>query len=162
MLGILTSVDLLQGICLSCHRYWWVGVIPYSLLWHCLDRSGIHDFDRDYKGDDLASGLDGWFENRADFLKVNCDNMSANYIAKNQVYHERMKHIDIRYHFMWDILEDGDIELKSIHTKSNPVDMPTKVISGVKFNHCKDLLCILPFAWVRWSLCCWTMWGLIP
>ena len=45
-----------------------------------------------------------------------------------------------------DILEDDDIELKKIHTKNIPTDMLTKVISGVKFNHYKNLLCILPVA----------------
>ena len=78
------------------------------------------------------------------FMKVHCDSMSAIYLAKNQVYHAKMKHINVRYHFVRDILEDGDIELKKIHTKNNPVDMHIKVISRVKFNHCKNLLCILP------------------
>ena len=36
---------------------------------------------------------------------------------------------------MRDILEESDIELKKIHTKNNPADMLTKVVSGVKFNH---------------------------
>ena len=71
-----------------------------------------------------------------DFLKVNCDDMSAIYLAKNQVYHARMKHIDVRYHFMQDTLEDGDIELKNIHTKNNLADTITKVIPWVKFNYC--------------------------
>ena len=30
-----------------------------------------------------------------DLLKINCDNISAIYLAKNQVYHVRMKHIDV-------------------------------------------------------------------
>ena len=45
---------------------------------------------------------------------------------------------------MRDVLEDGDNELKKIHTKNNPADMLTKVVLRVKFNHCKNLLCILP------------------
>ena len=66
--------------------------------------------------------------------------MSAIYLAKNQVYHARTKHIDVKYHFVRDVLEDGDIEVKKIHTKNNPADMFTKVNPGVKFNHCKNLL----------------------
>jgi len=81
-----------------------------------------------------------------DFLKVNYDSMSIIYLAKNQVYHVRKKHIDVRYHFLREILEDGDIELKKIHTKNNLADMLTKVVPGVKFNHCKNLLRILPVA----------------
>jgi len=74
-----------------------------------------------------------------DFLWVHCDSMSAIYLAKNQVYHARTKHIDVKYHFVRDVLEDGDIEVKKIHTKDNPADMLTKVVPGVKFNHCKNL-----------------------
>ena len=53
-------------------------------------------------------------------LKINCDRISAIYLAKNQVYHARMKHINIRFHFIWEILDDGDIELLKIHTTENP------------------------------------------
>ena len=30
-----------------------------------------------------------------DLLKINCDSMSAIYLAKNQVYYVRTKHIDV-------------------------------------------------------------------
>ena len=53
-------------------------------------------------------------------LKINCDNMSAIYMAKNQVYHAR---IDVRFHFIREILEEGDIKLQ-----------------GVKFAYYKELL----------------------
>ena len=69
--------------------------------------------------------------------------MSAIYLAKNQVYHARMKHIDVRFHFVREILNEGDIELLKIHITENPTDMLTKVVSGVKFAHCKALLPIL-------------------
>jgi len=61
------------------------------------------------------------------FLKVNCDSMSAIYLAKNQVYHASTNHIDVRYHFVRDILEDGDSQLKKIHTKNNVTGMLMKV-----------------------------------
>jgi len=78
-----------------------------------------------------------------DFIKVYCDSMSSIYLAKNQVYHVRMKHIDVRYHFICDVLEDVDIELNKIHTNNNKTDMLTKVIFRVEFKHCKNLLRIL-------------------
>ena len=79
-------------------------------------------------------------------LKINCDSMSAIYLAKNQVYHTRTKHIDVRFHFVREILDEGDIKLLKIHTKENLADMLTKVVSRVKFTHCKELLHILPIA----------------
>ena len=90
--------------------------------------------------------LQGLMDNlgiKQDFLKVNYDSMSVIYLAKNQVYYTRTKHIDVRHHFVRDVLGDGDSESKKIHTKNNPADMLKKVIPGVKFNHCKNLLCTL-------------------
>jgi len=81
-----------------------------------------------------------------DLLKINCDNMSVIYLVKNQVYHTRTKHIDVSFHFVWEILGECDIELKKIHTKENLVDMLIKVFPGVKFEHCKKLFHILPVA----------------
>ena len=68
-----------------------------------------------------------------DLLKINCDSMSVIYLAKNQLYYARTKHIDVRFHFVREILDDGDIELLKIHKMENPVDMLIKVVSGVKF-----------------------------
>jgi len=81
-----------------------------------------------------------------DLLKINCDSMSTIYLTKNQVYHAKTKHIDVRFHFVQEILDEGKIELQKVHTKENPVYMLTKVISGVKFTHCKELFHILPDA----------------
>ena len=79
-------------------------------------------------------------------MKINCDSMSAIYLAKNQVYHAMMKHNDVRFHFVQEILNESVIELQKIHTKENPTNMLTKVVPGVKFTHCKKLLQILPIS----------------
>ena len=52
---------------------------------------------------------------KQDLLKINCDSMSIIYL--NQIYHARTKHIDIRLHFVREILDEGDIELLKIYTK---------------------------------------------
>jgi len=57
-----------------------------------------------------------------DLLKINYDSMSAIYLAKNQIYHVRMKHINVRFHFIRDILDEGNIELKKINLKENLTD----------------------------------------
>ncbi|KAH9669161.1 Integrase catalytic domain-containing protein [Citrus sinensis] len=64
------------------------------------------------------------------------DNQSAIFLAKNQTYHARTKHIDVKYHYVREIIEGGDVLLTKINTKDNPPDMLTKVISGIKFQHC--------------------------
>ncbi|GKD78440.1 retrovirus-related pol polyprotein from transposon TNT 1-94 [Tanacetum coccineum] len=53
-------------------------------------------------------------------------------LAKNQVYHARTKHTDVRYHFIREILEKGGVRIQKIHTSENPTDMLTKVVAGIK------------------------------
>ena len=73
-------------------------------------------------------------------VEVFCDSQSAICLAKNQVHHARTKHIDVRFHFIREIVNEGDILLQKIGTADNPADMLTKVVSGIKFQHCLDLV----------------------
>ncbi|KAG9450795.1 hypothetical protein H6P81_010760 [Aristolochia fimbriata] len=45
-------------------------------------------------------------------LKVYSDSQSVIHLAKNQVFHARTKHIDVRYHFVREILEEEEILLQ--------------------------------------------------
>ena len=49
-------------------------------------------------------------------LTIYCDNTSAINICKNLVQHSRTKHIEIRYHFIKELVEDGILNLEFIHT----------------------------------------------
>lgn len=74
---------------------------------------------------------------------VHCDSQSAIHLAKNQVHHGRTKHIDVRYHFIREIIENGVVNLVKIGTKDNPADMFTKVVPLAKFEHCSTLVNVL-------------------
>ncbi|KAH9761191.1 hypothetical protein KPL70_000407 [Citrus sinensis] len=76
-------------------------------------------------------------------ITVFCDNQSAIFLGKNQTYHARTKHIDVKYHYVREIIESGVVLLRKIDTKDNPSDMLTNVVSGVKFQHCLKLIQIL-------------------
>ncbi|GJW81397.1 reverse transcriptase domain-containing protein [Tanacetum coccineum] len=72
-----------------------------------------------------------------DQVTVFCDSMSAIFLATDQVYHVRTKHIDVRYHF---IRTEKRIKVKKIGTQDNPADVFTKPVPLSKFRHCLDLL----------------------
>ena len=55
------------------------------------------------------------------------------FLAKNLTYHARIKHIDVKYYYVRDVIEGSDVLLKNIDIKDNPSDMMTKVVSKVKF-----------------------------
>ena len=76
-------------------------------------------------------------------MEIHCDSQSAIHLAKNQVYHARTKHIDVRYHFVREILEKGRVLLQKIPTAENPADMMTKVVTAIKFQHCLNLINVL-------------------
>ena len=80
---------------------------------------------------------------RQKHIKVHCDSQSAIHLAKNQVYHARTKHIDVKYHFVREILEKDHIQIQKIHTTENPADMMTKVVTTIKFQHCLNLINVL-------------------
>ncbi|GJR63815.1 ulp1 protease family, C-terminal catalytic domain-containing protein [Tanacetum coccineum] len=61
------------------------------------------------------------------------DNQSAIHLAKNSMFHKRTKHIDIRYHWIRDAIEDGIFELNKVHTDDNAFDMLQKAVQGKKF-----------------------------
>ncbi|CAM6099455.1 unnamed protein product [Calypogeia fissa] len=73
-------------------------------------------------------------------LDLHCDSNSALHIAANRMTHGRVKHIDIRYHFIRQAVSDKQIELIKIEGKLNPADMLTKVIPLESFSrHCVKL-----------------------
>ncbi|CAM8916902.1 unnamed protein product [Rhodiola kirilowii] len=75
-------------------------------------------------------------------VEVFCDNHGVVHLSKHQVFHERSKHIDIRMHFVKDIVESGEVSIEKISTENNPADMLTKAITWEKFKLCLNLLLI--------------------
>ena len=73
-------------------------------------------------------------------ITVHCDSQSAIHLTKDQMYHERAKHINIRYHFVRDVFAKGDISIKKIGTADYPADMLTKPLPFKKFKYCLDLV----------------------
>lgn len=65
-------------------------------------------------------------------VDLRCDNQAVIYIAKNPVYHERTKHIDLDCHFVREKFLDGLISLSHIPTRLQLADILTKVLPGTQ------------------------------
>nr|GFB52515.1 retrotransposon protein, putative, unclassified [Tanacetum cinerariifolium] len=61
-------------------------------------------------------------------IPMYCDNKSAIALCCNNVQHSRSKHIDIRYHFIKEQVENGVIDLYFVNTKYQLADLFTKAL----------------------------------
>ncbi|KAL2252662.1 UNVERIFIED_CONTAM: Retrovirus-related Pol polyprotein from transposon TNT 1-94 [Sesamum indicum] len=66
-------------------------------------------------------------------LIIFSDSQSSIQLCKNPVFHDRTKHIDVRYHFIRDIVGRDVIKLEKISSEENPADMGTKCLPSEKF-----------------------------
>ena len=78
-----------------------------------------------------------------DVLVIFCDSQSVVHLTRKSKYHSRTKHIEIKHHFIRDIVDTGDIIVEKIHTTENPADMLTKPLPSAKFDHCLNLAGII-------------------
>lgn len=68
------------------------------------------------------------------------DNKSAIDLAKNSVFHGRSKHINVRYHFIRECLECGEICIKHVSGEEQRADILTKALSTARFEKMRKLL----------------------
>ncbi|KAK2389918.1 putative mitochondrial protein [Trifolium repens] len=75
-----------------------------------------------------------------DALTLYCDNMSAINISKNPIQHNKTKHIDIRHHFIRDLVENKIVTLEHVGTKEQVADIFTKALDAVQFEKLRGKL----------------------
>ena len=69
-----------------------------------------------------------------------CDSTSAVSVAKNPVLHSTTKHIEVRYHFLRDNVEKGNISLSYVPTQDQLADIFTKPLDQVTFTRLRGEL----------------------
>nr|GFB33424.1 putative RNA-directed DNA polymerase [Tanacetum cinerariifolium] len=73
-------------------------------------------------------------------IPLYCDNKSAIALCCNNVQHSRAKHIDVRYHFIKEQVENGIVELYFDRTEYQLADIFTKPLPRGRFNFLIDKL----------------------
>ena len=74
----------------------------------------------------------GWPD---DPLLLYSDNQSAIALAKDDRFHTRTKHIDIRFHFIRYAVAEGKIQLEFCPTEDMVADALTKALPSLKVKH---------------------------
>ncbi|KAK4340799.1 hypothetical protein RND71_039300 [Anisodus tanguticus] len=76
----------------------------------------------------------------SNILVLYCDNLSAINISKNLVQHSRTKHIDIRHHFLRDLVEKQLAQIEHVDTLHQLADIFTKALDHERFSSLKKSL----------------------
>jgi len=61
-------------------------------------------------------------------------------LSENLVFHDRSKHIEIKYYFIRDKVQKGEVILQYISTDEQTTDILTKPLSKIKFAYLRDKL----------------------
>ena len=73
-------------------------------------------------------------------ITIHFESQSAIDLSRNYVHHERTKHIDIKLHFVREVIGQGSVIVKKISTDYNPSDMIINALPRSKFFHCLNLI----------------------
>ena len=73
-------------------------------------------------------------------IKVQVDNVGAIWLANNSSVSERTKHVDLRAHFVRDMIKDQVIEINFVKSAENDSDIMTKNQQGQHYMYAKSKL----------------------
>ena len=65
--------------------------------------------------------LSGLFDAEVDATNILCDNQSCIELIENPVFHDKSKDIEIKYHFIRDMVQKGALKLKYVPTEEQVV-----------------------------------------
>ena len=83
------------------------------------------------------------YEISHDTMVVCCDNFSVIDISKNPVQHSKTKHIEIRYHFIRDLVERKIMCLEYIPTERQNANIFTKPLVRSKFETLRQVIGVI-------------------
>ena len=86
----------------------------------------------------LPKMLVGLFGQEMSLTIIHCDNQSCIKLSENPVFHDRSKHIEIRYHFIRDWVQRGAVQLQYISTNDQVADILTKALPRSKHVFFRD------------------------
>ena len=76
-------------------------------------------------------------------MVVYCDNSSTIDISKNLVQHSKTKHIEIKYHFIRDLVEGKIVALEYIHIERQNANIFTKPLDRSKFEILRQVIVVI-------------------
>jgi hypothetical protein len=102
----------------------------------------ISSAEAEYVAATSASCQDVWLrillkdmsQTEKDPTPIFCDNTSAIALSKNHVFHKKSKHINTRFHFICELVNNGDIALQFCGARDHLADIFTKPLGKSVFD----------------------------
>ena len=64
-------------------------------------------------------------------------------LSENPMFHDKSKHIEIKYHYIRDMVQRGTVKLQYVATEEQIADVLTKLLARVKFEYFREKLGVL-------------------
>ena len=64
-------------------------------------------------------------------------------LLENPVFHDKSKHIEIKYHYIRDMVQRGAVKLQYVATEEKIADVLMKPLARLKFKYFRERLCVL-------------------
>ena len=64
-------------------------------------------------------------------------------MSDNPVFHDKLKHIEIKYHYIWDMVHMGVVMLQYVATNDHIDDVLMKPLARVKSEYFREKLGVL-------------------
>ena len=78
-----------------------------------------------------------------DVTCIHCDNQSCVKLLENPVFHEKSKHIEIKYHYIRDMVQRGAVKLQYVAMEEHIADVLTKPLARLNFEYFREILGVL-------------------
>ena len=88
----------------------------------------------------LRTLLEEMGHKQLDATPLLCDNQAAIALAKNDVLHSRVKHIDLRHHFIRELLANSTLRIHWVASAEQQADLLTKALSREIFERLRALV----------------------
>lgn len=71
------------------------------------------------------------------------NNSSVIVLAKSHMFHEKNKHINIKFYYLWDCITNEEFEVKNVKTQDQVIYSFTKPIKYDIFTEMRDMLGVI-------------------
>jgi hypothetical protein len=94
------------------------------------------------------------FGHEMDSTVIHCDNQSCVKLSENLVFHDKSKHIEIKYHYIRDMVQRKEVHVQYLSTHEQVADVFTKPLARTKFEYFRERLGLVENASLVERECC--------